>query len=177
MLSSNVGQYLSTQSQLNHCELEYCPVSEQQTFRTTRLLSSSCNSIGFVWDRQLIGQPILELSSHLLEIPNDVHMLLSHILIGCLTFSEEYCKLIGLYWKIMIRQLYTLTFPSERYMYVMRLCVQDVCDCHFVSMHCHRYRWFKAKQPTNLTMEKLKKSQRRDVDLTYRAGSSWGGGA
>ena len=73
MLSSNVGQYLSTQSQLYHCELEYCPVSERPTFGTTRLLSSSCNSIGFAWDGQLIGQPILELSSHLLEIPNDAH--------------------------------------------------------------------------------------------------------
>ena len=115
MLSSNVGQYLSTQSQLNHCELEYCPVSGIQTFRTTRLLSSSCNSIGFAWDGQLIRQPILELSSHLLEIPNDVHMLLRHILIGCLTLSEENCKLIGWYWKIISRQLYTITFLIGRY--------------------------------------------------------------
>ena len=41
------------------------------------------------------------------------------ILIGCLTLSQEYCKLIGLYWKLMRRQLWTLTyfigFVSQNY--------------------------------------------------------------
>ena len=126
-----------------------CPVSEKPTFGTTRLLSSSCNSIGFAWDRQLIGQSILELSSHLLEISNNAHMLLRHILIGCLTFSEEYCKLIGLYWKMMRRQLDTLAFLIG--WYVIRLCMQHALHCPVVSMYCRTYRWFKAQLPTNLT--------------------------
>ena len=50
----------------------------------------------------------LELSSRLLGIPNDAYMLLSQILIGCSLLSQE---LIGWYWKIMRRQIYTLTRP------------------------------------------------------------------
>ena len=41
------------------------------------------------------------MSSYLLEIPHDGYMLLSQILIGCSTLSQEYSKLICLYWKIM----------------------------------------------------------------------------
>ena len=41
----------------------------------------------------------LELSSHLLEIPNDVYSLLSQILIGWSLYSRELRKLIGLHQK------------------------------------------------------------------------------
>ena len=41
----------------------------------------------------------LELSSHLLEIPNDVCSLLSQILIGWSLYSRELRKLIGLHWR------------------------------------------------------------------------------
>ena len=51
----------------------------------------------------------LELSSIVLEIPNDAYTTLSRNLIGCSTLSQEYCKLIGSYRKIMRRQLLTLT--------------------------------------------------------------------
>ena len=44
----------------------------------------------------------LQLSPYFLEIPNDVYITdTQSILIGCSTLSQEYCKLIGLYWKIM----------------------------------------------------------------------------
>ena len=36
-----------------------------------------------------------ELSSFLLEIPNDAYKLLSRILIGCSLLNQEGCKLIG----------------------------------------------------------------------------------
>ena len=35
------------------------------------------------------------------------------VLIGCSTLSQEYYKLIGLYWRLMRRQLWTLTCPIE----------------------------------------------------------------
>ena len=38
----------------------------------------------------------LELSSHLLEIPNDTYMLLCQFLIGCSLLRLGNCKLIGL---------------------------------------------------------------------------------
>ena len=41
----------------------------------------------------------------LLEIPNDVYVLLSQIVIGWSSFSPEYCKLIGWYWETIRRQL------------------------------------------------------------------------
>ena len=37
----------------------------------------------------------LELSSYVLEIPNDAYTILSQILIGSSTLSQEHCKLIG----------------------------------------------------------------------------------
>ena len=37
----------------------------------------------------------LELSSYVLEIPNDGYTTLSQNLIGCSTLTQEYCKLIG----------------------------------------------------------------------------------
>ena len=37
----------------------------------------------------------LELSSYVLEIPNDAYPILSQILISFTTFSQEYCKQIG----------------------------------------------------------------------------------
>ena len=43
---------------------------------------------------------ILELSSYVLEIPNDAYTTLSQNLIGCLTLILEYCKLIGWYGKL-----------------------------------------------------------------------------
>ena len=46
-----------------------------------------------------------------MEIPNDAYTTLSRNLIGGSTLSQEYCKLIGWYWKIMRRQLWTLTNP------------------------------------------------------------------
>ena len=39
---------------------------------------------------------------------------LSQNLIGCSTLSQEYCNLIGWYWKIMRRQLWILTCPIRR---------------------------------------------------------------
>ena len=51
----------------------------------------------------------LELSSIVLEISSDVYTTLSRNLISCLILSQEYCKLIGWYWKIMWRQLWTWT--------------------------------------------------------------------
>ena len=53
-----------------------------------------------------------ELSSVVLEIPNAAYTTLSRNLIGCSIPSKEYCKLIGWYWKIVRRQLWTLTCPS-----------------------------------------------------------------
>ena len=55
----------------------------------------------------------LELPSIALEIPNDAYTTLSRNLIGCTILSQEYCKLIGWYWKIMGWQLSTLTCPFE----------------------------------------------------------------
>ena len=46
----------------------------------------------------------LELSSYLLEIPNDAYTKLSQLVVE----SQEYCKLIGLYSKLMGRQRYGL---------------------------------------------------------------------
>ena len=37
----------------------------------------------------------MELSSIVLEIPHNAYTTLSRNLIGCLTLSQEYCKLIG----------------------------------------------------------------------------------
>ena len=51
----------------------------------------------------------LGLSSYVLEIPNDAYTTLSQNLMGCSTLSQEYCELIGRYWKIMRKQLGTLT--------------------------------------------------------------------
>ena len=53
----------------------------------------------------------LELSFIVLEIPSDAYTTLSRNLNGCSTLSQEYCKLIGWYWKIMRRHLWTLTCP------------------------------------------------------------------
>ena len=39
------------------------------------------------------------------------YTILSQNLIGCLTLSQGYCKLIGCLWKIMRRQLWTLICP------------------------------------------------------------------
>ena len=46
-----------------------------------------------------------------LEIPNEAYMLHSQFLIGCSLLSEEWCMLIGWYWRIMRRQVNTLTCP------------------------------------------------------------------
>ena len=54
-----------------------------------------------------------EWSPYLLEIPNHAIYDTQSILIGCSTLSQEYCKLIGLYWKSMRRQLWTLTCPID----------------------------------------------------------------
>ena len=52
------------------------------------------------------GVTKLELSYHLLEIPNK---LFSQILIMGSSFCQVYCEPIGLYWEIIRRQLNTLT--------------------------------------------------------------------
>ena len=54
---------------------------------------------------------ILELSSHILRIPNDADILFSQVLIGCPSLRHEYCQLIWLHREIMGRQLYTLSYP------------------------------------------------------------------
>ena len=41
------------------------------------------------------GMLTLELSSYVLETPNDAYTTLRQNLIGCSTLSQEYCKLIG----------------------------------------------------------------------------------
>ena len=53
---------------------------------------------------EFAGMLTLELSSYLLEITNDAYTTLQSILIGCSTLSQEYCKLIGLYLKLMRKQ-------------------------------------------------------------------------
>ena len=42
-----------------------------------------------------MGHVTLELSSIVMGVPNDAYTTLSLNLIGCLTLSQEYCKLIG----------------------------------------------------------------------------------
>ena len=54
----------------------------------------------------------LELSSIILEFPKVAYTALCQHLIGCSTLSQEFCKLIGWYWKIMRWQLWTLTYPN-----------------------------------------------------------------
>ena len=50
-----------------------------------------------------------QLCSYVSEIPKDAYATLSQNLIGHLAHSQECCKLIGLYWKILRRRLRTLT--------------------------------------------------------------------
>ena len=57
------------------------------------------------------GMLKLTLSSFLLEIANDALWNTQCIRIGCSTLSQEFCRLIGLYWRLMRRQLWTLTCP------------------------------------------------------------------
>ena len=52
-------------------------------------------------------------SSIVFEIPYDAYTTLSRNLIGCSALSREYRKLIGWYWKIMRRKLWTLTCPIK----------------------------------------------------------------
>ena len=66
----------------------------------------------------------LELSSYVLEIPNDAYTTLSRNLIGCSTLSQEYCKLIGWYWEKMRRQLWTLTCPIRFYVFNTWWCIK-----------------------------------------------------
>ena len=47
----------------------------------------------------------LELSSIVLETPNDGYSTLSRVMIGCEILGQEYCKLIDRVYKIMSRQL------------------------------------------------------------------------
>ena len=74
----------------------------------------------------------LGLSSYVLEIPNDAYTTLSQNLMGCSTLSQEYCKLIGRYWKIMRKQLGTLTCPI-----VMQseFCLADIIVQMTVGIH------------------------------------------
>ena len=53
----------------------------------------------------------LELSSYLLEIPNDAYSAQS-ILIGCSTLSQEYCKLIQLILEIEHKHALFLSFSG-----------------------------------------------------------------
>ena len=57
------------------------------------------------------AKSILELSSYLSGISSNGFMLPSRVLIGCSLLSQECCKLIGWYWIIMRKQLYTWTCP------------------------------------------------------------------
>ena len=59
------------------------------------------------------GMLTLELASCVLKIPIDGYTTLSPNLIGCSALSQEYCKLIGWYWKIMRRQLWILPGPIK----------------------------------------------------------------
>ena len=78
---------------------------------------------------------ILESSSYILEIPNDAYTTLSQNLIGCSTLSQEYCQLIGLYWKIMttlnINMLYQSGYPHS-------LCRLN--QIIFEQSYCHQSR-------------------------------------
>ena len=51
----------------------------------------------------------LELSSYVLENPNNAYTTPSQNPIGCSTLRQEYCKVIDWSWKMMRRQLWTLT--------------------------------------------------------------------
>ena len=69
------------------------------------------------------GRLTSELSSYLLEVPNDAYKTLKSILISFSTLSQEYCKLIVLYSKLMRSQLWTLTCPIN---------------------NCNNARWFRT---------------------------------
>ena len=69
----------------------------------------------------------LKLSTIVLEIPNKAwYTALSWNLIGCSTLSQEYCKLIGWYWKIMRRQFWTLKCPIIHTACISELSVSTV---------------------------------------------------
>ena len=54
----------------------------------------------------------MELSSYLLEIPNDTdHLLLGQFLIGCSISCQAYCKLIRSSWIMVTRHLSLLNCP------------------------------------------------------------------
>ena len=61
-----------------------------------------------------LGKSTMELSSIVLEIPNYAYKTLSRNLIGCSTLSQENCRLIGWYWKIVRTKLWTLTCPIPK---------------------------------------------------------------
>ena len=48
---------------------------------------------------------VIGIISYLLEIPSDAYIIPGQNLIGCSSLSHKYCKLVGLYWKLMRRQL------------------------------------------------------------------------
>ena len=56
----------------------------------------------------------MELSPHSLEIPKDVHMLLSQILIGCSLLSQENCELIGL--RMKVERNFHINMPYYSYL-------------------------------------------------------------
>lgn len=56
----------------------------------------------------VIGHVILELSSYVLEIPDDGYKTLGRNLIGFSARFKEYCKLTGRYWKMMRSLLWML---------------------------------------------------------------------
>ena len=66
-----------------------------------------------------------------LEIPNEAYMLHSQFLIGCSLLSEEWCKLIGWYWRIMRRQVNTLTCPYRITMiiYTLYAIIVNILGC------------------------------------------------
>ena len=91
-----------------------------------------------------------ELSSDVLEIPNDAYTTLSPKLIGCSTFGQEYCRLIGWYWRIMRRQLRTLTCARlthtqlmEVYFYEYRQVNLGVCE------HCQLVIFYRSPMIKN----------------------------
>ena len=79
------------------------------------------------------GMLILELSSYVLEIHNDACTTRCLILICCSTLSQEYCKLIGWYWNIMRRPLWTFNMPNFT---ILDSWIQ------WIKWHCLYFSWF-----------------------------------
>ena len=76
---------------------------------------------------------MLDLSSHLLEIPISDYVWFHQILIGYSLLSQDLCELIGWYWNVMRRQVYTLTCPIEVKWNISGAKTDEIMLCPFFS--------------------------------------------